>query len=396
MKKVVMLNSMSFLPHQGRYLRIYNEARSLVDAGYDVTLIAWDRDEKCPLTENIDGIKVERIPLRAGFVKGPVNGFKHLGFTARLLGKLAFREADLIHCFNLDTIPAGLTMARLRGKKVVLDLCEPTYYTNWPKRYRALTAVIGWVEQTLSRRFDAVLVHNLFQMRKFKGYGVRNLQHISSAPHSRMIRQEPPGHAEGRPVVLGRIGSIYPDNGIEETVELMRNLLERGYPVRLLLAGKVMDEYRPAFEELLQPIREQVDATGPFQASQIPELYGRLDFSVQLHRMTDWYRHITPTKFFESLANGVPVVVSDMGDLRELVEKYGCGVVVNEADPRSVLQGAERLLQDPRLRQEMARNGLRLVKEEYNWEVMRGRLLKTFECLLAPGSGRPARDVLSP
>jgi glycosyltransferase involved in cell wall biosynthesis len=131
------------------------------------------------------------------------------------------------------------------------------------------------------------------------------------------------------------------------------------------------------------PIKEHVEVTGPFQASQIPELYSRLDLSIQLHRLTDWYRHITPTKFFESLANGVPVVVSDMGDLRELVETYRCGVVVNEADASSVLQGVEAVLKDPGLRQEMALNGLKLVKEEYNWEVMRGRLLETFEHLLA-------------
>ena len=263
MKKVVMLNSMSFLPHQGRYLRIYNEAKSLVDAGYDVTILAWDRDEKCPLFEDIDGIKVERIPLKAGFIKGPVNAFKHLAFTGKLIQKIALREADIIHCFNLDTIIAGLTVATLRGKKAVLDLCEPSYYTNWPKRYHLITDTIGWMEKFMSRRFDGVLVHNLFQIQKFKGFGVKTLVHVSSAPHIGMIREKPPLHREDEPIVLGRIGSIYPNNGIEETIELMTNLVATGYPVRLLLAGRILEEYKA-------PLDARCATRGVFGAMPLP------------------------------------------------------------------------------------------------------------------------------
>ena len=378
-----MLNSMSFLPHQGRYLRIYNEARALVDAGYDVTLIAWDRDATCPPTEDVDGIRVERIPLEAGFVKGPINALKHLPFNGRLLQRIAARDLDLVHCFNLDTMLVGLSVAKLRGKKVTLDLCEPTYYTNWPKRYRPLTQAIGWMEHALSRQFDCVFVHNLYQMRKFTECGVRNLVQISSAPHTQMIVDAPSTRRGDETFVLGRIGSIYPHNGIEEGVEVLGNLLARGHRVKLLLAGKIMDAYASEFDALIEPVREHVEVTGPYNADQIPELYGRIDLSLQLHRLTDWYRHITPTKFFESLANGVPVVVSDMGDLRELVEGSRCGVVVNEADPQDVLRGVEGLVGDREACREMAERGLRLIRKEYNWEVMRGRLLKEYERMLA-------------
>jgi len=373
-----MLNSMSFLPRQGRYLRIYNEARTLVEAGYDVTLIAWDRDESCPAFENIDGIKVERIPLRAGFIKGPINALKHIPFNAKLLKRVVSCDADVIHCFNLDTMLVGLAAAKVRRRKVTLDLCEPSYYSNWSKRYLPLTKSIGWLERLLCKRFDCVFVHNLYQMRRFKEYGVKNLEQISSAPQAKMIVEAPSLNSDGKQITLGRLGSIYPESGLEETVAAVRYMIERGASIKLLLAGKIMEEYRSTFESLIQPIHAHTEITGPYHPEHLRELYARVDLSIQLYRLTDWYKHITPTKFFESLAHGVPVIVSEMGDLRELIEKHQCGIVVDETNPQTVLDGMEQAIQEPERIEQMATNGLRLVREEYNWDVMGNRLLRRY------------------
>jgi len=381
MKKVLMLNSMSFLPFQGRYLRVYNEARTLVEAGYDVTLIAWDRDEDCPAFENIDGIKVERIPLKAGFVKGPANALKHIPFNAKLLKKILSRDLDVIHCFNLDTMLVGLSVAKLRRKKVTLDLCEPSYYSNWPKRYLPLIKTIGGMERFLSKRFDCIFVHNLYQMRKFKEYGVRHLEQVSSAPQTKMIVEAPSVYRGSKQIVLGRIGTIYPESGFEETVDAVRYMIENGAPIKLLLAGKIMDVYKETFESLVRPIEAHIEVTGPYHPAQLPDLYARTDLSIQLYRLTDWWMNITPTKFFESLAHGVPVIVSDMGDLRELIEKHQCGIVVDETDPQNILHGMEQAIRDPERIQEMAESGLRLVREEYNWDVMGNRLLNRYNSM---------------
>jgi glycosyltransferase involved in cell wall biosynthesis len=383
MKRVVMLNSMSFLPHQGRYLRIYNQAKTLVEAGYDVTLIAWDREANCPASENVDGIRVERIPVKARFGQtGPVNALRFIAFYAKLLKRILFRKLDAIHCFNLDTMLVGLPVAKLRRKKVTLDLCEPSYYTYWSRRYMPLIQAIGGLERSLSKRFDYVFVHNLYQIRKFMDWGVRYLEQISSAPQSKMIVAQPAAQRDGKELVLGRIGTIYPESGIEETMAAVRHMIEKGAPIKLLLAGKIMDGYETDFASLVRPIEAHVEVSGPYHAAQLRELYARVDFSIQLYRLTDWYRNITPTKFFESLAHGVPVIASDMGDLRELIEAHDCGIVVDETDPESVFLGLKQVLEEPERVQEMAGKGLRLVREEYNWDVMGKRLLSRYEAML--------------
>jgi glycosyltransferase involved in cell wall biosynthesis len=353
-----------------------------VEAGYDVTLIVWDREGSCPAFENVDGIKVERISLKARFgTKGPVNALRFFPFSAKLLKRIFTRDLDVIHCFNLDTMLIGLPVAKLRRKKVTLDLCEPTYYSYWSKLFLPLVKGIGWMERVLSRRFDYVFVHNLYQMRKFKEYGVKYLEQISSAPQSKMIVKTVSAGSRSTPITLGRIGTIYPESGLEESVAAVHHMIKKGAPIKLLLAGKIMDQYKATFESLIEPIQANVEVTGPYDSTQLPELYARVDLSLQLYRLTEWWKNITPTKFFESLAHGVPVIVSDMGDLPELIEKHECGIVVDETDPQNVLDGMERVIQEPERIQQMAGNGLRLVKEEYNWDVMGNRLLSRYGAL---------------
>lgn len=382
-KHVVMFNCMSFLPHQGQYLRIYNEAKSLTDAGYHVTVLAWDRDASRPPVEDVDGIRVERIPLKAGFNQGPSNVFKQIVFTFELIRRTIFRKVDVLHCFNLNTMLAGLFVGKLRRRKIILDLCEPSYYTHWPRRYRLITAVIGWMERCLSRMFDCVLVHNFYQIRKFESSGIRRIEHISSAPPREMIVDEMPQRDPGGCVTFGRFGSIYPDVGMEETVAFISFLARRGDPVRLLIAGRVWDEYQERFDRLIEPVREYVDLSGPYDISRISELYSRIDISLQLYRMTNLNMNITPTKFFESLAHGVPVISSNMGDVRELIDRHGCGVVVDETDPAAMARRTEDLMASAELRRGMAARGLDLVSLEYNWDVMEQRLLRRYESVLA-------------
>ena len=379
-RKIVMLFSMSFLPHQGRYLRVYNQAKTLVDAGKDITIIAWDRDCISPKKEVIDGIKIERIWSRAGFQLGPLNIFSVIIFYLRLIPRLFKKEVDIIHCFNLDTVFPGLFVARFLGKKAILDMCEPEYYTNWPKRYYPLVWLLQMFERFFSKRFDYLLVHNLFQVRKFTRYGIKALEQIGSYPNQSLILDKIK-EMKGNTVVIGRIGSIYKNNGVEEMIDAFRKLSEVTPNVKLLFAGKVFKEFLEDFNRLISPFGDAIEIIGKFSSEDLPKLYNKIDVSLQLSRRTDWFKNITPTKFFESLANGVPVVTSDIGDLRQIIDEKKCGIIVDEMDIESVFSGLKRLVEDHNLRVWMAENGLRAIKESYNWELMGKRLLEVYQVL---------------
>jgi glycosyltransferase involved in cell wall biosynthesis len=380
--KVIMIFSMSFLPYQGRYLRVYNEAKTLVDAGMDVTILAWDRDCKAPVKELVAGIKIERIWSKAGFQRGPLNIFSVLAFYLRLLPRLLKKKADVIHCFNLDTILPGLFAAKIKGAKAVLDLCEPSYYTNWPRKYFILIGLLQYFERFFSQGFDYLLVHNNYQVEKFQQLNIRAIEQIGSYPNRSLIVDKVRKKNKGnKTVVIGRFGSIYKNNGVEEMIIAFKKLRSFTPNVKLLLAGKVFNEFQKEFDQLISSLGDAVEIYGTFLPEELPGLYEKIDISLQLSRRTDWFKNITPTKFFESLANGVLVVTSDIGGLRKIIKEYNCGLTVDETDTDDVYSALKKLVENPRLREEMARNGLRAIKGKYNWDLMEQKLLNVYRIL---------------
>lgn len=96
-----------------------------------------------------------------------------------------------------------------------------------------------------------------------------------------------------------------------------------------------------------------------------------------------WFKNITPTKFFDSLAFGVPVIVSDMGGLNGIIEQYNCGIVVDEQNPKSVADAMETMIKHPEQRALMRVQGLKAIKEQFNWDRMKEKLLNTYDMLLS-------------
>jgi len=384
--QVVMLYSRSFLPYEGWYRRVHNQAKSLVEAGHRVTLLAWDRECRSPAEETLDGIRIKRFHIPAGVALGPKNGRNHLKYARAVYGYLRGADFDVVHCFNVDTMPTGLLAARRRGKKAVLDLCEPDYYRGfWNARYNWLLHGVNWVEKALARRFDHVFVHNTYQVGKFRDCGISRLTQVGSYPNRSMLAT-----TLDRPnrdtVVIGRIGTAYANNGYEELVAAFGQMLQRqagaadGPKYKLRIAGKVFDTYRPAFEKLVEPLGDRVEVTGAFDVAELPRLYREIDISILLYG-GEGFGNVTPTKLFESMACGVPVVANAFGNVAEILSGGDCGVVVDGVDPDSICRGIEKLACDADLRRRMAANAVRLAHDRYTWEAVCGDFLSAYEAL---------------
>jgi glycosyltransferase involved in cell wall biosynthesis len=78
---------------------------------------------------------------------------------------------------------------------------------------------------------------------------------------------------------------------------------------------------------------------------------------------------LSPLKLYESMAAGVPVLVSAMPGLQDTVERFDCGVVVPPGDAGAVARAVARLSCAPDLRRLLGENGRRAAVAEYSWET---------------------------
>jgi glycosyltransferase involved in cell wall biosynthesis len=70
----------------------------------------------------------------------------------------------------------------------------------------------------------------------------------------------------------------------------------------------------------------------------------------------------------EALAAKCPVVVSEVGGLKEVVQHAETGITVYPDDPGSLAWGILHTLQHPKWAAARVQNAYRVVREQYNWE----------------------------
>ena len=109
-KNILMLLPNGFDPDP----RVHNEARSLVNAGYSVTILCWDREMKYPEHEVVDGIQIERIFIESSYGRGS-SQLRYLWSFWKEAYKRAINLApDVIHAHDFNTLPLGYS-ARVKN-----------------------------------------------------------------------------------------------------------------------------------------------------------------------------------------------------------------------------------------------------------------------------------------
>ncbi len=86
-----------------------------------------------------------------------------------------------------------------------------------------------------------------------------------------------------------------------------------------------------------------------------------------------------PTKLFDYMALGLPVITSDLPLLRDVVEPNECGFCVSPYDAEGLAERMIGCIETPKNLQKMGKNGRKAVVERYNWEQEKRKLLGLYE-----------------
>lgn len=129
------------------------------------------------------------------------------------------------------------------------------------------------------------------------------------------------------PLRIGHLSNLSRSKGIDRVVECAERLEQQGLNVELVLAGPVDVTARDVVEGALSRLT-RVQFLGPLDAAQVERFYGDIDVFLFPTRHP---HEAEPLVVIDALAAGVPVIASDCGYLRQLLdERSGCLVAPDE------------------------------------------------------------------
>jgi glycosyltransferase involved in cell wall biosynthesis len=100
---------------------------------------------------------------------------------------------------------------------------------------------------------------------------------------------------------------------------------------------------------------------------------------IVLNHPTVNYVDAYPTKMFEYMASGLPVVCSNFPLWAEIVGGAECGIAVDPRDPAAIAAAIRSLAEDPERARRLGENGRRAIAERFNWEAELRKLEALYE-----------------
>jgi glycosyltransferase involved in cell wall biosynthesis len=151
--------------------------------------------------------------------------------------------------------------------------------------------------------------------------------------------------------------------------------------------GFLLEQIRAQARDL--GLAERVHFLGPVAADEVVAYSASAAVGVSpLLASAPSYALSLPNKLFQYMAAGLPVVASDLPQVRDVVEGTAAGICVDTSRPSLIAQALRSILDDPAAAMRMGNAGREAVRRKYNWETAAGELLATY-AEFKPGAPTP-------
>jgi glycosyltransferase involved in cell wall biosynthesis len=114
----------------------------------------------------------------------------------------------------------------------------------------------------------------------------------------------------------------------------------------------------------------------PVPSDRMAQVLPSFDAAIVPLKKHDLFRGALPSKFFEAMGAGLPVVLSIRGEAQALVETSRCGLCIEPEEPAEMAEAVLKLFRNPDLRASLGENGRAYVKQHYNRVQIAERLEK--------------------
>ncbi|MDQ2642204.1 MAG: glycosyltransferase family 4 protein [Myxococcota bacterium] len=345
-------------------------------AGFDVLVWTLPRSDR----------RVSRLPARVA------RNASLLALNYRFAAVLRERGVRVVHCNDGSAMAMAGFGARRAGARIALNIRDTALgnLTKW-RGYRLLAEEIvvlseemrAFVEDAL--RLPATLAP--WGARISSIYSVVDVDRLAPLPElTRAELRRSLGIAPGT-CAVGVVAAFVPK---KQQLDLLRALAREIQRLPPELDFYFVGDFEPESDAYARACRDAVET------SSLRERVRFVGFTPEPER---WYQALDLTLLpsrteglarstIESMASGTPVIAFDFCSAREVLERHGAGIVMNQGDFRGLLDAVRQLAEDLPRRQRCAEQAVRAARSLFRASDVAGAYDELYERLAALASGR--------
>jgi glycosyltransferase involved in cell wall biosynthesis len=355
--------------------RIVKEMETLIAAGHEVHAVGIVRTG-FPRREEFRGIRIRRV--RA--VPWPTRKTRFVEYAARAVVEALAVRPDVIQANDLDTLLPGWVASRLLRAGLVYDSHELYLETEHLLGRPRELAIWGAIERRIAPKADAVITVAPTIARELEArYGIARVHLVRNLPRydgGTDVRPLLPDRSPERPVLLHQ-GYLQKGRGLGPMVEALRFLPE----ARLVFLGEGSEEAATREAARRAGVAERVIFRAPVALGELLAHTRSADIGLVLYEGRGLnYRYALPNKLFEYIMAGVPVLASDLPEMRAIVAPRGVGRLIDDTTPEGIARAAREMLADRAALAAMSAR-CREAARELCWESQEKTLVEIYGAL---------------
>jgi len=349
-------------------IRVPKEIQAFNQAGYEVTLLCWDRECRTSAPyQHEDSFKEIRVRLKALW------GIRVLPFLpiwwCLSFFHLMLTKWDIAHALNFDSIVPAAIAGKLKRKPVIYELLET--YEDRVVLPRIARHFLIQVDKLFMRLATSVILADEEQNEELGGIPNKKVVAVYDSPpdffHESNVA---PRRKEKFTIFQASVLNKMRQLNLDKLVSAVKHIEN----VKLVIAG--YGDQVEEIEEWSNEMPEKIEFMGRLEYRETLERSKAADVLFELRSpLVPQHKYICGSKLLQAMMCGKPFLANQGTSTASKVYEENCGLVVDANNIEEIREAIIKLRDNPALCQELGANARRAYEQKYGWHIMEQRLI---------------------
>ncbi|WP_435414683.1 glycosyltransferase [Polaribacter aestuariivivens] len=345
--------------------RVEKVCNSLKENGYEILLIGRILKNSEPIDRNYT-TKRFKLFFNTGFLF-------YAEFNLKLFFFLLFSKKDILLSNDADTLLPNYLISKFQNKKLVFDSHE--LFSEIPelvKRPRVKKIWLAIENKIIPKLKNNYTVCDSIANHYQKKYNT-TFETILNLPHKKNIEKDVLNFETHQRKIILYQGAINIGRGLELMIETMNYL--NNHMLIIIGNGDIFNALKTTVSQ--NKLNNKIvflDKIIPEKLHKITPL-ADLGFSLEEDLGLN-YRYALPNKIFDYIQAEVPVIVSNLPEMKKIITAYSVGEIIKKREPKTLANQIKKILEKD------FSTELKKAKKNLIWQSQEDKLLAIFKNVL--------------